>query len=135
MNAFDQKGPATPRGEARAVQTPTSAQPYPLSGAHTRTPPMKWRNYPNLQRRPHAPNAGRGRLQRQIRRAFMAGGDELTSSQVYDWCMLWPVDKRASQAQRWSVLPVLRTVADPIGRAPTAGRPWIWRMRSGQPRT
>ena len=97
---------------------------------NTRNTRSRWAGYPNLQLRPPSPNAGRGRLQRQIRRAFMSGGSELTSSQVYDWCMLWPVDKRASQAQRWSVRRVLLQVADPVGRAPTVGRPWIWRLRN-----
>ena len=66
--------------------------------ARGRSPSRGWARYPNLQLRPHVPNKGRGRLQRQIRRAFMAGGNELTSSQVYDWCMLWPVDKREPSA-------------------------------------
>ena len=35
-----------------------------------RQPSRGWEYYPNLQRRPHAPNKGRGRLQRQIARAF-----------------------------------------------------------------
>jgi hypothetical protein len=90
-----------------------------------------WDRYPNLQRGANSSrNKGKGRLQRQIRRAFLAGGNELTSSQVYDWCMLWPVDKRASQAQRWSVRRILDVVADRCGRAPTIGRPWIWRLRN-----
>jgi hypothetical protein len=91
--------------------------------------PQGWENYPNLLLRPHAPNAGRGRLQRQIRRAFLAGGAELTSSQVYDWCALWPVDKRASPAQRWSVRRILDVIAERAGRATTIGRPWIWRLK------
>jgi hypothetical protein len=69
-----------------------------------------------------------GRLQRQIRRAFMAGGDELTSSQVYDWCMLWPVDKRASQAQRWSVRRILDVIAERVRRVPPYSA-WLWRLR------
>ena len=42
-----------------------------------------WSAYPNLRLRPHAPAAGRGRLQVQIRRAFV-GHRLLSSSQVYD---------------------------------------------------
>jgi hypothetical protein len=50
-----------------------------------REPSPGWQRHPNLRRRPPSPNAGRGRLQVQIRRAFVACGDELTSSQVYRW--------------------------------------------------
>ena len=42
-----------------------------------------WAAHPNLQRWPHAPAAGRGRLQVQIRLAFV-GHRLLSSSQVYD---------------------------------------------------
>ena len=34
-----------------------------------------WASYPNLHRKPRAPAAGRGGLQRQIARAFIAHGD------------------------------------------------------------
>jgi hypothetical protein len=34
---------------------------------------MKWRDYPNLARRAHAPNEDRGRLQRQVRRVSLRG--------------------------------------------------------------
>jgi hypothetical protein len=47
---------------------------------------MKRANYPNLLRAPHAPAAGRGRLQRQINRCFVVFGPEVTSSRLYDWC-------------------------------------------------
>jgi hypothetical protein len=47
---------------------------------------MKWKDHPNLRLRPHSPNKGRGRLQRQIARAFMVGGPELSATQIYDWC-------------------------------------------------
>ena len=53
-----------------------------------RQPSRGWEYYPNLQRRPHAPNKGRGRLQRQIARAFHTHGPEVTTSTIYDWCML-----------------------------------------------
>jgi hypothetical protein len=35
---------------------------------------MKWCDYPNLAKRPHAPNEGRGRLQVQVRRALLVHG-------------------------------------------------------------
>ena len=47
---------------------------------------MRWTGYPNLRRRPPAPAAGRGSIQRAIRRAFIASGSEaLPSSAIYDW--------------------------------------------------
>jgi hypothetical protein len=91
---------------------------------------MKWINYPNLLRRPHAPNAGRGRLQVQIRRAF-AVREVLTSSEVYDhaYAKRRVAGQQIDRPYRWSALRVLRTIADPIGRAQTAGRPWLWRLK------
>lgn len=49
------------------------------------TPLTKRENYPNLLLGPRAPNKGRGRLQVQIRRAFV-GREVLTSSEIYDSC-------------------------------------------------
>jgi hypothetical protein len=81
--------------------------------------PAKWLDHPNLQRRPHAPNKGRGRLQRQIRRAFV-GHCLLSSSQVYDWAYprhrAWR--RPMSEAVRWSVHRILRQIADPICKVP-----------------
>jgi hypothetical protein len=34
-----------------------------------------------------------------------------------------------SEAVRWSVDRILRVIAEPIGRAPTIGRPWLWRLK------
>jgi hypothetical protein len=106
-------------------------KPTPRSdSSDMRTPPAKWENYPNLRLRPHAPNAGRGRLQRQIRRAF-AGRPLLTSSEVYDACYVKRrvFGERIPQRHRHSVWRILRTIADPIGRAPTIGRPVLWRLK------
>jgi hypothetical protein len=30
---------------------------------------------------------------------------------------------------RWSVLRILRVIAEPVGRAETISRPWLWRLR------
>jgi hypothetical protein len=95
-----------------------------------RSPSQKWQGYPNLQRRPHAPNAGRGRLQRQIARCFATHGPLVSATTVYDWCMLWPADKRTSQAQRWSVRRILIDLAECVERGSTRGRPYIWRLKS-----
>ena len=43
---------------------------------------MKWNGHPILARRPHAPNKGRGRLQRQVRRALLVHGPLVTTSQL-----------------------------------------------------
>jgi hypothetical protein len=88
---------------------------------------MKWPNHPNLRRRPHAPAANRGRLQISIRRAFVAHGDVVTSSQVYDWT--YARQRRIKQRHRHSVWRILDELADPVGRAPTIGRPWLWRLK------
>jgi hypothetical protein len=34
-----------------------------------------------------------------------------------------------SEAVRWSVHRILRQIAEPIGRADTIGRPWLWRLK------
>jgi hypothetical protein len=90
-------------------------------------PAMKWPHHPNLRRRPHAPNKGRGRLQVQIRRAFL-GADTVTSTTVYDWCFVRR-RRRIPTRHRYSVWRILMTIADPVGRASTIGRPWLWRLR------
>jgi hypothetical protein len=52
----------------------------------------------------------------------------VSSSQLYDWC--FPRQRKVkSELLRYGVWCVLQTVADPIGRAPTRGRPLIWRLR------
>jgi hypothetical protein len=96
------------------------------------TPLTKWINHPNLRLRPAKPALGRGRLQVQVRRAFAIGGAELTSAQVYDACYAKKrlLGERISQRHCHSVWLILRRVADQIGRAPTRGRPWIWRLRN-----
>jgi hypothetical protein len=53
----------------------------------------------------------------------MAGGPVLTSSQVYCWTHV------RRRRYRHSVRRILREIAEPIGRADTPGRPWLWRLR------
>jgi hypothetical protein len=31
--------------------------------------------------------------------------------------------------ERWSIVRILRQIAEPIGRADTIGRPWLWRLK------
>jgi hypothetical protein len=61
----------------------------------------------------------------------MVGGNELTSSEVYDWAYSRR-RSHLSEAARWSVHRILHQLADPVGRASTIGRPWIWRLRNSQ---
>jgi hypothetical protein len=119
------------RKAAKDAKKPTPGTlPHRPDGTHEHTATEKWLGHPNLRLRPHAPNAGRGRLQRQIRRAF-AGRPLLTSSQVYDSCYVKRrvFGERIPQRHRHSVWRILRTIADPIGRASTIGRPWLWRLK------
>jgi hypothetical protein len=90
---------------------------------------MKWQRHPNLRNRPKAPAAGRGRLQRQIARAFIAAGSGVvSSSQVYDFT--FAQDRHGWRWRHyWSVYRILMEIAEPIGRAPTIGRPWLWRLK------
>jgi hypothetical protein len=100
-----------------------------ISGAQTQTPQAGRENYPNLPLVPAASAKGRGRLQRQINRCFVLFGPEVSATRLYDWSFVRNPRARQSQLHRWSVVLILRRVADRIGRAPTHGRPWIWRLK------
>ena len=93
-----------------------------------------WDRYPNLLRRPHAPNAGRGRLQVMLRRAFCyAGTDVLTAREIYEFCKTMPQLVEGAplyRGARWSIIRILEKIAVRIGRAETIGRPWLWRLKS-----
>ena len=98
---------------------------------HTMT---KWPHHPNLRKKPHAPSKGRGPVQRAIRRVFMASGAEvLNSTEIYNWA-----HGRRRFGRRKSMpfgvysrtLRTLRAMCEPVGRAPTIGRPWLWRLRN-----
>jgi hypothetical protein len=93
-----------------------------------RVPSSGWDRYPNLQLRPHAPNAGRGRLQRQIARAFI-GHPLRSTGEIYDWCYARDRSRTRSEAMRWSVHRILREIADPICRVPPHGA-IIWRIKT-----
>jgi hypothetical protein len=100
-------------------------------GTKTQTPLTKRANFPNLLRRPRAPAAGRGRLQVQIRRAFVVR-EVLTSSEIYDSCYAKRrmLGQQIDRPYRWSVLRILRQIADPIGRTKPYGAV-LWRLKSG----
>ena len=98
----------------------------PLSGRtglQVRTSQAGWNSYPNLRRRLYAPAKGRRRLQRQLNRCFALFGPEVSASRLLDWCYV------RRRRHRWSMVRILRQIADRIGRAPTIGRPWIWRLK------
>jgi hypothetical protein len=82
---------------------------------------MNWENYPNLRKKPPAPAKNRGRVQRAIKRAFIASGAEvLASSEIYSW-----THPRLRLGRRktmpfgiyWGTLQVLRRICDPIDRS------------------
>jgi len=91
-------------------------------------PPSGRDRYPNLRLVPYAPAAGRGRLQRQIRRAFIAHGPVLNSSDVYRWCERWQA-REFGQWERWSIVRILDVVAERVGHFRGHGRPWLWRLK------
>ena len=87
---------------------------------------MKRDRYRNL-RRGGGPGRGRGRLQRQIARAFTAEGPVLSASQIYDWC--FTKRRRVTTLKAYMVWRILVKVADRVGRAKTIGTPNLWRWR------
>ena len=95
------------------------------NGGH-RSPASKWAGHRNLRLSPRKPALGRGRLQRQIRRAFLLG-EELSSSQIYDWCYAG-CRRPLSTRQRYSVWRLLVTMADRVGRVWPGGN--VWRLRA-----
>jgi hypothetical protein len=96
--------------------------------ARSSTPQPRWKNFPNLLRRLPAPAKGRGRLQRQIARCFVVFGPVVSSSRLLDWCYTRNPRVRQSRGHRWSVVRILRQIAEPVGRAETIGRPVLWRL-------
>jgi hypothetical protein len=93
------------------------------------SPSQKWDDCPNLRLRPEKPALGRGRLQKAIRRCFHARGPNVSASTIYEWCATWP-DLRRHRYRAWRIL---NEITEPIGRASTIGRPWIWRLRVANP--
>jgi hypothetical protein len=96
---------------------------------------MKWEGYPNLRKKPPAPAKNRGRVQRAIKRAFIASGAEvLSSAQIYSW-----THPRLRLGRRktmpfgiyWGTLQALRRICDPVGRSDrVSGAPILWRLRN-----
>ena len=118
---------------------------------------MKWKDHPNLRKRPSAPSkgrgpvqpdaphgwdrypglrfgtgsAGRGRIQLAVKRAFAAAATTtLTTSDVFDYALARHRSDGWRRRHRWSVVRVLRAIADRVGRADTPGRPSLWRLKA-----
>jgi hypothetical protein len=89
----------------------------------------KWTGYPNLRRRPPRPAEMRGRLQRAVLRAFIASdASELSTTALADWA--YARSRRGlSSGEYWSLRRVCRQLCERVGRAPTIGRPWLWRLK------
>jgi hypothetical protein len=91
--------------------------------------PHGWAAHPNLQRGANSSrNKGKGRLQVQVRRAFLDHPFRSTS-EIYDWCYARDRSRARSEAMRWSVRRILDATCARVGRADTPGRPWLWRLR------
>jgi hypothetical protein len=119
--AIERKNKSEDRAEGRGVWMRAAGS----QGARRMS---KWENNPNLRLRPAKPALGRGRIQRQIRRAFLANDAKpLTSSEIYRW--VYPRKERYGWLDRWSVLLALRSLgALRMGRAKTPGHPWLWKL-------
>jgi hypothetical protein len=90
-----------------------------------------WQRHPNLLRGANSSrNKNRGRLQVQIRRAFL-GHPLRSSSEVYDFthARCRALKKPIPTLHRYSVWRILREIADPIGHSLGPGRPWLWRLK------
>src|SRR5262245_25895648 len=95
-------------------------------GALNHDPLMKWQRYPNLAARPARPALDNGRVQRAARRALLALG-EASTSEVSRWAHRMPGRRRTDYTRR-----LLGHIAERVGRAPTIGTPWLWRLKDSQ---
>jgi hypothetical protein len=72
-----------------------------------------------------------GRMRRQLERAFMAmPGQDLDTGTLCRW--VWVRRQRFRTGQYERLRRIVRELADPIGRASSKGRPWIWRLRDSR---
>jgi hypothetical protein len=68
------------------------------------------------------------RVKHRIFRAFVAaGGADLTTTQLIAW--VFPRLPRWDPVYYRRVKAGAAFFADPVGRATTKGRPWLWRLR------
>ena len=76
-----------------------------------------------------APKPRTGRLQRQVRRCFMALGSTVRTSDLADWC--WAEQRlHGRPITRWQRLSTARA-AKSVGAAPVSRgyREWLWQLR------
>ena len=104
---------------------------FVASNFQLRRAAMNWRSLRNLRlgsTHDRKPAKGRGRIQRQVARAFQASGKVvLSSSTIYRW--VYPKKTAPGWLERWSVFTVLRVMCHRVGRAKTTGTPWLWKLR------
>jgi hypothetical protein len=100
-----------------------------LGEEYPRAPASK-RPWPrNLRKRPAKPALGRGRLQRLARRAFLAEGDELSTTAILNWAYVRRRGSPLPLGLYWSLHRALEQIgAERIGRARSIGRPILWRL-------
>jgi hypothetical protein len=104
-------------------------------GAHPQTqrsPALLRSAERNLRRRPAAPALNRGRIQRALDRCFFFHGPVVDGGTIHRFCQEWRhqvAGRRPGALDRLSVYRVLVAIAEPVGRATTRGRPWLWRLR------
>jgi hypothetical protein len=81
----------------------------------------------NLLRRPAAPAKDNGRLQRAARRALLVGNGLTTTAEAARWG--YARRQRLGSHHYEHMRRALSGIADKVGRAPTGGRPWVWKLR------
>ena len=93
---------------------------------------MKFRKHPNLAKRPAKPAQNRGRIQRQIRIAFVAlGKSTLTTAELAGFThghLKALGEKLGPDHYRHIHRACLQIGAVAVGRADGRGRPMIWRL-------
>jgi hypothetical protein len=96
------------------------------------TRPKKSASIRNLRLRPLRPALGNGRLQRQVRRAFLALDGPLSTSELLEWTYTRKrmLGNQITDGHRWSMRRVCEAQCDRVGRAKTIGRPIIWRLKT-----
>jgi hypothetical protein len=64
-------------------------------------------------------------------RSLPARGEVRSSTEIYNWthARQRQYGEQVRQRERHSVWRILMQIAEPIGRAETIGRPWLWRLK------
>lgn len=98
-------------------------------GPNARTSRQQAAALRNLSHRLAKPSLGRGRIQRQCRRALWALGTASTSDAIA-WSyreVMW--GERSRHFNRAAIRALTSIGAVRVGRAKTIGRPWLWRLK------